>query len=93
MKALNLAVGNVIGGNAFDTLFVAVSDVAFRDGPIYAGISRVEVFWLALTALMTSVLLLGLLFRERRGVANIGFESAALLLIYLGGAATVAIVL
>lgn len=93
MKALNLAVGNIIGGNAFDTLFVSVSDIAYRSGPIYAAISRAEVFWLALTALMTSVLLLGLLFRERHGVGNIGFESAALLVIYLAGAAVVAVVL
>lgn len=93
MKALNLAVGNIIGGNAFDTLFVSVADFAYRDGPIYAAISRAEEFWLALTALMTGVLLLGLLFRQRHGVGNIGFESAALLMIYLAGAAVVAFVL
>jgi len=89
MKALSLAVGDIVGGNAFDTLFVSVSDIAYRDGPIYAAITRAEVFWLALTALMTSVLLMGLLFRERHGVANIGFESTALLVIYLAGAAVV----
>ena len=31
------------------------------------------------------VLLLGLLRRERRGVANIGFESVLVLLLYVGG--------
>jgi cation:H+ antiporter len=93
MKALSLAVGNIIGGNAFDTLFVSVSDFAYRDGPIYAAISRAEQFWLALTALMTSLLLLGLLFRERHGVGNIGFESAGLLVIYVTGAAIVAFAL
>lgn len=93
MKALNLAVGDIVGGNAFDTLFVAVSDFAYRDGSIYAAISRAEAFWLALTALMTGLLLLGLLFRERHGVGNIGFESAGLLAIYVAGAAVVAIAL
>ncbi len=93
MKALSLAVGNIIGGNAFDTLFVSVSDIAYRDGPIYAAISFAEQFWLAVTALMTSLLLLGLLFRQRHGVANIGFESAGLLVIYALGAAVVGVVL
>lgn len=34
--APTLAVGGIIGGNTFDTLFIAVSDVAYRDGSIYA---------------------------------------------------------
>ena len=33
--ALTLAVGGIIGGNAFDTIFLAVSDVAYRDGSLY----------------------------------------------------------
>lgn len=33
---LSLAVGGIIGGNAFDTLFTAASDIAYRDGSIYA---------------------------------------------------------
>lgn len=89
MRALNLAVGDIVGGNAFDTLFIAVSDVAYRDGPIYGAVAVAEQFWLALTVLMTGILLAGLLFRERHGVGNIGFESVLLLLVYLSGAAVV----
>ena len=36
---------------------------------------------------MTAVLLLGMLRRERHGIAGIGFESALVLLLYLGGVA------
>jgi cation:H+ antiporter len=36
---------------------------------------------------MTGMLLLGMLRRERYGVANIGFESALVMVIYLGGTA------
>jgi cation:H+ antiporter len=86
MGALNLAVGDIVGGNAFDTLFVAISDVAYREGPIYGSISNAEVLWLAITILMTAVLLMGLLYRERHGIANIGVESVLLSVIYLGGA-------
>ncbi len=82
MKALTLAVGDIIGGNAFDTLFIAVSDVAYREGSIYASISRIEQFWLALTLLMTGILLMGLLHRERYGIANIGWESFLVFLLY-----------
>jgi len=58
MGALNLAVGDIIGGNAFDTLFIAASDIAFREGPICADVSSAEQFWLAKSILMTSVLLM-----------------------------------
>ncbi|HCO59529.1 MAG TPA: cation transporter [Porticoccaceae bacterium] len=33
--ALSLAVGDIVGGNAFDTLFIAVSDLFYREGSIY----------------------------------------------------------
>ena len=85
MGALNLAVGDIIGGNAFDTLFVAASDVAYREGPIYAAISAPEQFWLANSMLMTCVLLMGLIYRERHGPGNIGMESVLLLVLYFGG--------
>ncbi|MGR9071470.1 MAG: sodium:calcium antiporter [Gammaproteobacteria bacterium] len=87
MGALNLAVGDIIGGNAFDTLFVAASDFAYREGPIYAAFSRAEQFWLANSMVMTGVLLMGLIYRERHGPGNIGLESVILLVLYFGGLA------
>lgn len=83
MKALTLAVGDIIGGNAFDTLFLAMSDIAYREGSIYKDISANEHFWLAITILMTGVLLMGLLHRERHGIANIGWESFAVGILYV----------
>ncbi len=82
--ALTLAVGGVIGGNAFDTLFVAFSDFAYRDGSIYHAITNQQVFIIALTILMTGILLLGLLRREKQGIGNIGFESFLTLALYFG---------
>ncbi len=85
MGALNLAVGDIIGGNAFDTLFIAAADVFYRSGSIYSAISSAEIFWLANTIVMTSILLMGLIYRERHGPVNIGLESVALIVFYLGG--------
>jgi len=91
MGALMLAVGDIVGGNAFDTLFIAMSDIAFREGPIYASISVVEAFWLAITILMSAILMMGLVHRERYGFANIGLESLLLLIVYFGGLAIIGI--
>jgi len=87
--ALTLAVGGIIGGNAFDTLFAAASDIAYRDGSIYHAVSEQTLLWIALSVLMTAVLLLGLVRREKHGPARIGFESVALVLLYGAGVAMV----
>lgn len=83
--ALTLAVGGVLGGNAFDTLFAAVADIAYLPGSIFAAVSARETTLLGLTIVMNGVLLLGLLSRERRGPANIGFEGWLVLILYLAG--------
>ncbi|MDP4575390.1 sodium:calcium antiporter [Qipengyuania sp. G39] len=85
--ALQLAVGGIIGGNMFDALFIAASDVAYREGSIYNAMSERSVFWISLSILMTGILLLGLLRRERQGPGGIGWESVLLIGLWLGGAA------
>lgn len=83
--ALTLAVGDIIGGNTFDVLFLSFSDLMYRGGSIYHAVSVTESFWLALSLLMVATLLLGLMRREKHGIGNIGFESVLVLALYLGG--------
>ncbi|WP_438969896.1 sodium:calcium antiporter [Methylophaga sp.] len=83
--ALTLAVGNIIGGNTFDVLFLVLSDLAYRPGSIYQAVSGTMAFWLALNILMIAILLLGLLRRERHGLGNIGFEGGLVLASYVIG--------
>lgn len=84
-KALALAVGNIIGGNSFDVLFVAFSDIAYQNGSIVHSITKSQTFIASLTMLMTSVLIMGLLFRQRKGIGNIGWESALIIVLYIIG--------
>jgi len=83
--ALTMAVGNIIGGNTFDVIFIALADLAYLEGSIFHAITNEQTFTIALTMLMTAVLLLGLLHREKGGIANIGWESLFMILLYLGG--------
>ncbi|MFA9432379.1 sodium:calcium antiporter [Egicoccus sp. AB-alg2] len=80
--ALTLAVGNVIGGNTFDTLLIVAADVAYRDGPVYAAVGSEAMLVTALALVATAVIALGLLRRERHGVGNIGMESVVVLGLY-----------
>jgi cation:H+ antiporter len=83
--ALSLAVGDILGGNCFDALIVAFTDLAYPGGSVYAAVGPHQDFLLALTVLLSAVLLMGMLYRERHGVGNIGLESVLLLVFYLGG--------
>lgn len=83
--ALTLAVGDIIGGNTFDVLFISFADISYRQGSIYEAMTNRQAFIIALTILLTGILMLGLLRREKSGFANIGFESVLVIVVYIGG--------
>ncbi|WP_180901290.1 sodium:calcium antiporter [Martelella soudanensis] len=88
--ALQLAVGGIIGGNTFDTLFLTLSDIAYRDGSLYHAIGKDDLIWLAVGLSATAILLLGLIVRQKAGPGSIGFESAGILVLYFGAIAITA---
>ncbi len=85
--ALTLAVSDIVGGNFFDGLFVAAADIAFLNGSLYhgTGLGMNDVFMVCLTLLLNVVLLSGLIYRQKHGPGNIGFESVLMLLLYVAG--------
>lgn len=80
--ALQLAVGGIIGGNTFDVLFLSASDVAYREGSIYNAVDDASLYWAVAGIIITGVLLLGLIRRQRGGIGNIGVESLLILILY-----------
>lgn len=80
MKALALGVGDIIGGNVFDALQVAVADVAYRAGPVYVDAGPTGLLLLAAAIMMSAFMAAGLLLRGRRGV---GFEGVAIPVIWV----------
>jgi cation:H+ antiporter len=79
--ALQLAVGGIVGGNTFDTLFLSLADIAYRDGSIYNAITARDALLLVAAIVITAILLMGLIVRDRRGI---GFEGIAILVVYAG---------
>ena len=82
--ALQLAVGGIIGGNTFDTLFLTAADVSYRDGSLYHAAGAGDQFWNLTAILMTGILLGGMILRQRIGPGRIGAESLAILVLYAG---------
>jgi cation:H+ antiporter len=84
LGSLTLAVGSVLGGNAFDTVIVAFCDWAYTGGSIFSAAGGHQVYLLSLGILLTAILMSGLVYREKHGIGNIGMESFLILSIYTG---------
>lgn len=80
--APSLAIGDIIGGNGFDMLFVTASDIAYREGSIYAATSQQITLLIGLGVVLNLLLAAGLVRRQERGI---GFEGFAVLTCYLVG--------
>ncbi|MFG3660089.1 sodium:calcium antiporter [Streptomyces sp. NPDC047706] len=80
--ALTLAIAAVVGGNCLDVLNLAIGDVAYRPGSLYQAADADELFLTSGSLVMTSVLLAGLLVRQRRGWGRLGFEGVLLIAVY-----------
>jgi cation:H+ antiporter len=78
---LTLGVGNIVGGNVYDLLMIAVADVAYLEGSLYRDAGTTTLVLLGGTILMTAVLAGGLVMRERRWI---GFEGVSLPVVYAG---------
>ncbi|MGY1842551.1 sodium:calcium antiporter [Modestobacter sp. SYSU DS0875] len=81
MGQLTLGVGNIVGGNVFDMLMVAVADLGYVEGSLYRDAGSTSLVLLGGTMLLIAVLTAGLVMRDRKGI---GFEGLLLPLIYVG---------
>ena len=78
------ATSNIFGSNGFDVALLAL--VAFTaGGPLFAEALVPTIFAAGLGILVTSIYLVGLLERRDRTIARMGFDSALVLLVGLGG--------
>ena len=88
--ALTLAIAGVLGGNAFDALNLVVGDVFYREGSLYHAAEDSQMFVGVVAIVLTVIIVMGLVQRERRGPAGIGWESLAMLLLYVATMITTA---
>jgi cation:H+ antiporter len=82
--SLTMAVSNIVGGNSFEVIVVAIAYFFYKGSILHAATSA-DSFIITLTILLMSVLLMGLLFREKQGIAKIGWESFGIVIIFIVG--------
>jgi cation:H+ antiporter len=86
LGAVDLAMSDIYGGNAVQLTFFLLADLLAGD-PVLPQASA-ESLWLgALGALVTGIMIYGLLTRPARKVLGLGPDSLIVLLVYIGGVA------
>ncbi|MFC3079689.1 hypothetical protein ACFODL_16430 [Phenylobacterium terrae] len=82
-----MAVGDVLGGNMFNLSLLLLVDAFYRRGPVLAELGAFSVVAACLGALLCALLIVGLVERRDRTVMRIGYDSAAMIGVYLLGLA------
>jgi cation:H+ antiporter len=84
LRALDMAIGGLLGSNLFDLLIVAVDDAFYTEGPILADVSPVHALTAFSAVMMSGAFMVGLVFRPRqRYLRSMTVVSAALLAVFL----------
>jgi cation:H+ antiporter len=82
--ALDMAVGNIFGSNLFNILILAIDDLLYRPGPIFAHVSAAHAFSAITAMTMTGVAIVGLLYRPKtRALGAVGWGGLFMLSLFL----------
>lgn len=90
LRALDLAIANLLGSNLFNILVLAIDDLAYRRGSIYAAASDVHAVTAFLGVIMSGIVIVALLSKAAHRIRGVfGWASVFLLLVYLLGTLSV----
>lgn len=89
--AYDMAVSNIVGTNTLEVALLLVADVALRSGPVLGRATPSDVFLAALAAVLTCIYLGGLLLRHDRALGRVGYDSAAVVVVYVMGVAVLSL--
>jgi cation:H+ antiporter len=84
MRALDMALGNLLGSNLFNVTILAVDDAFYTRGPLLRDADQVHASTAVAAVVMTGLVMVGLVMRPQgRGLRVLSWISAGLLSIYL----------
>jgi cation:H+ antiporter len=85
LRRYEMAVSDVFGTNLFNVTILLAVDLLYDGGPVLAEAGRFAGFGALLAIALTAVYLAGMIERRDRTVLRMGYDSLAVLGLYLGG--------
>jgi cation:H+ antiporter len=84
LGAFDLAVGNILGSNAFNVCILFAMDLVYLRGPVLAAASPLHVSTALLGMIAIGFCVMGILARKGRTIDRMRVESIAILCVYAG---------
>ncbi len=76
---LDMAVGNVFGSSLMNLMILFFADLFYPQGSLLSSVSRSHLVTIAFTIALTSMAVFSLIYRSRKEIAHIGYDSLAIL--------------
>jgi cation:H+ antiporter len=83
LGAVDMAVGNLLGSNLFNIGILAVDDAFYRQGPLLQAITSAHLITAIAAIVMTACAIAGLVYREEHKRFRMGWDTLAILMVYL----------
>jgi cation:H+ antiporter len=83
IKAIDMAVGNLLGSNLFNIFILAVDDLFYRKGNILHDASENNIISVFSTIIMTSIAIVGLTYRAGRKNFVLAWDTLLILCMYI----------
>lgn len=83
--AVDMAIGNILGSNFFDIMIIPLSDFLFREGELLSHISIAHLATLMLGIILTSIIIVGLIYRSRKSFLKLGWDAIAMIVTFCVG--------
>ena len=81
--SIDMAIGNVLGSNFFDTAIIPITDVFYRSNQIMADLNISHIFTITLCMIMTAIIISGLIYRSKKSIFKIGWDVFFMLIIII----------
>ncbi len=83
LNLLTMAVANILGSNVFNIFIIAINDIFYVKGSIFNHIDMSNIVPALAGILMSSIVIIGLIYRRERKIGIFAYESIALIVIYI----------
>ncbi|WP_129791299.1 sodium:calcium antiporter [Sphingosinicella sp. CPCC 101087] len=90
LRRAELAFGQVLGTNFINLSFFLPSDLVYRGGPVTERLGTFEIVSALLGAMLIGIFMVGLLEHRDRTILRMGYDSLAVILIFIAGLALLA---